>query len=170
MAAAAEPERTEDGRYIVVDGRRWRASDPAIPDPLRVELVAELMDARRSIRGADEPATRLARARVQDAKVALGERGEPWWEEPSEPGRRERLAATMRALLQHRDPAKTICPSDAARVVGGPDWRSAMEAARSVAAELTEAGVIEVRQRGVRVDIATARGPIRLGRGAAWPA
>jgi len=166
VAAAAE---TEDGRYIVVDGRRWRASDPAIPDPLRVELVAELMEARRAIRGADETATRLARARVQDAKVALGERGEPWWDEPSEDGRRERLAAAMRALLQRRDPDKTICPSDAARVVGGPDWRGGMEAARLVAAELAEAGVIEVRQRGVRVDIATARGPIRLARGAAWP-
>ena len=128
------------------------------------------MDARRAIRGADETATRLARARVQDAKVALGERGEPWWEEPSEAGRRERLAAAMRALLHHRDPAKTICPSDAARVVGGPDWRSLMGTARSVAAELAEAGVIEVRQRGVRVDSATARGPIRLGRGATWPA
>jgi len=166
VAAAAE---TEDGRFLVIDGRQWRATDPAIPDSLRTELVAELMDARRPIRGADDAATRRARARVQNAKVALGERGEPWWEAPSELGRRTRLAATMRALLQHRDPEKTICPSDAARVVGGPDWRSAMEAARSVAAELAEAGVLEVRQRGVPVDIATARGPIRLGRGPAWP-
>jgi hypothetical protein len=169
VAAPAEPGRTPDGRYLVVDGRRWRAIDPAIPAPLRTELVAELMHARRAIRGADDAATRLARARVQDAKVALGERGEPWWEAPSGPGRRDRLAATMRALLQHRDAEKTICPSDAARVVGGPDWRSAMEAARSVAAELVETGVLEARQRGVRVDIATARGPIRLGRGPAWP-
>jgi len=127
------------------------------------------MDARRAIRGAAETAIRLARDRVQDAKVALGERGEPWWDEPSEAGRRARMAAAMRALLQHRDPEKTICPSDAARVVGGSGWRSAMDAARSVAAELAEAGVIEVRQGGVRVDIATVRGPIRLGRGSAWP-
>ena len=56
---------------------------------------------------------------MQDAKVALGERGEPWWEPASEAGRAERLAAAMRALLWHRDPDKTICPSDAARAVGG---------------------------------------------------
>ena len=26
------PEHTPDGRYIVVNGRRWRATDPEIPD------------------------------------------------------------------------------------------------------------------------------------------
>ena len=123
------------------------------------------MDARRAIRGADETATQLARARVKDAKVALGERGEPWWEDPSEVGRRERLAAAMRALLQHRDPDKTICPSDAARVVGGTGFRRLMPLAREVAAGLANEGAIEVRQRGGPVDLATAKGPVRLARG-----
>ena len=152
----AEPERTEDGRYIVVDGRRWRASDPAIPDALRAELVAELMDARRLVR--TDPAT--ARPRVQDAKVALGERGEPWWE-PTDEGRRVRLAAAIRALLRHRD-GSTICPSDAARVVGGEGWRDLMGLAREVAGELAAQGQIRVQQKGVDVDPATAKGPIRL--------
>lgn len=31
----------------MVDGRRWRATDPSIPEPLRQELVNELMAARR---------------------------------------------------------------------------------------------------------------------------
>jgi len=152
----AEPERTEDGRYIVVDGRRWRASDPAIPDALRAELVAELMDARRLVR--TDPAT--ARPRVQDAKVALGERGEPWWE-PTDEGRRVRLAAAIRALLRHRD-GSTICPSDAARVVGGEGWRDLMGLAREVAGELAAQGQIRVQQKVVDVDPATAKGPIRL--------
>jgi len=152
----AEPERTEDGRYIVVDGRRWRASDPAIPDALRAELVAELMDARRLVR--TDPAT--ARPRVQDAKVALGERGEPWWE-PTDEGRRVRLAAAIRALLKHRD-GSTICPSDAARVVGGEGWRDLMGLAREVVGELAAQGQIRVQQKGVDVDPATAKGPIRL--------
>lgn len=152
----AEPERTEDGRYIVVDGRRWRASDPAIPDALRAELVAELMDARRLVR--TDPAT--ARPRVQDAKVALGERGEPWWE-PTDEGRRVRLAASIRALLKHRD-GSTICPSDAARVVGGEGWRDLMGLAREVAGELAAQGQIRVQQQGVDVDPATVKGPIRL--------
>jgi len=152
------PERTPDGRYIVVDGRRWRATDPAIPDPFRAELVAELMVARRI----------QARGRVQDAKVALGERGEPWWE-PTESGRRERMAAVVRTLLRHRDADKTICPSDVARTVGGDDWRRLMTMAREVAADLADQDVVEVRQRGEPVDLRTAKGPVRLARGPAWP-
>lgn len=151
-------ERTADGRYLVVDGRRWRVGDPDIPEALRAELVAELMAARRT----------RQRDRVQDAKVALGERGEPWWE-PTEAGRRTRLAAAVRTLLRHRDPDRTICPSDAARVVGGAGFRRLMPLAREVAAELADEGAIEVRQRGKPVDLRTARGPVRLARGARWP-
>lgn len=81
-----EPERTPDGRYIVVNGRRWRASDPGLPDARRQELVDELMSARRAVgtakRAGDADAERSARDRVHAAKVALGERGTPWWEEP----------------------------------------------------------------------------------------
>ena len=153
----------------MVDGRR--ASDPAIPDPLRAELVAELMAARRAVgaAGGDAERTAAARRRVQDAKVALGERGEPWWEPASDEGTARRLGAAMRALLRHRDPETTICPSDAARVAGGASWRDAMAAARHVAAGLAEAGVLDVRQRGRPVDMRWARGPVRLARGPAWP-
>ena len=81
---ADDPERTEDGRYVIIDGRRWRASDPRLSEDRRQELVDELMSARRAVRSAkragDEEAERLARARVHEAKVALGERGKPWWE------------------------------------------------------------------------------------------
>ena len=81
-----EPERTPDGRYIVVNGRRWRASDPGLAPERRQELVDELMDARRAVgaakRAEDPVAERAARDRVHAAKVALGERGTPWWEEP----------------------------------------------------------------------------------------
>lgn len=165
------PQRTPDGRYLVIDGRHWRASDPRIPEPLRVELVGELMAARRAVRdaGADEDAVRQARDRIQDAKVALGERGEPWWEPPSEDGLRGRLAAAIRTLLRRRKPESTICPSDAARVAGGETWREAMETARGVAAELAAVGLIEVRQQGSRVDPAIATGALRLARGPDWP-
>ena len=91
-----------DERYVVIDGRRWRASDPALDPAVRQALVDELMAARRAVgaakRAADESAERAARARVQDAKVALGERGEPWWEPPTEAGARARAEATARAL------------------------------------------------------------------------
>ncbi len=159
-----------EDHHVVVNGRRWRATDPGIPDKLKAELVAELMAARRAVRdaGGEESAIQAARARVQDAKVALGERGEPWWDPLTSEGQRGRLAATIRTLLRHRDADKTICPSDAARVAGGGSWRDAMDAARDVARELAAAGVIEVRQQGVRVDIEAVAGPIRLARGPAW--
>lgn len=72
---------TPDGRYFIVAGRLWRSTNPAIPDGERHRLVAELMDARRAVeeakRGNGE--LRAARARVNSAKVALGERGPVWW-------------------------------------------------------------------------------------------
>ena len=78
------PEKTPDGRYVIIDGRRWRATDPSVPEERRQELVNELMAARRAVgaaKRADDPAAeKAARARVHAAKVALGERGEPWWE------------------------------------------------------------------------------------------
>ncbi|MDP1819229.1 MAG: DUF3253 domain-containing protein [Acidimicrobiales bacterium] len=119
-------ERTEDGRWIVVDGRRWRASDPSIPGPLRQELVDELMAARREV-AAGEPD---ARGRVQHAKVALGERGEPWWEPGTDEGRRGRIRAVVLALTARRAPSGSICPSDVART-GGTSWRGLMDNVRA---------------------------------------
>ncbi|HMJ75017.1 MAG TPA: DUF3253 domain-containing protein [Iamia sp.] len=152
-------ERTSDGRHIVVDGRRWRATDPSIPDPLRKELVAELMAARRAVRSDPES----ARPRVQDAKVALGERGDPWWDEPSDAARRTRLAATVRTLARHRAPDGTTCPSDAARAVGGESWRDLMDLTRDVATGLARAGEVEITQGGEVIDPDEGwTGPIRL--------
>ena len=79
------PDYTPDRRYVVVDGRRWRATDPRLPEDRRRELVRELMSARSSVgwakRRSDRNAERAARARVHAAKVALGERGPRWWED-----------------------------------------------------------------------------------------
>jgi hypothetical protein len=66
-------------------------------------------------------------------------------------------------LLALRGPGKTICPSDAARVLGGDDGlRSLMPLVRDAAGALAAAGQIDVTQRGRRVDVDEARGPIRL--------
>ena len=81
-------ERTEDGRFVVIRGRRWRATDPAVPEDVAAVLRRELMSARRAVgvalRAGDEEAERAARARVQRTKTALGERGTPWWEQDLE--------------------------------------------------------------------------------------
>ena len=158
---------TDDGHWVVIDGRRWQATDPGIPEPFRRELVDELMAARREVgrarRAGDAAAERDARDRVQQTKVALGERGEPWWEPPSAAGWSARLRAVVLALAGHRAPDRTICPSDAARAVGGDAWRSAMDPVREVVRELARAGEVEVTQRGMVLDPNVGwRGPVRI--------
>ena len=75
---------TDEEKWIVIDGRRWRRSDPSLPEARRQALVSELMSARSAVgwakRKGDEAAERAARDRVQAAKVALGERGPKWWD------------------------------------------------------------------------------------------
>jgi hypothetical protein len=91
-------EHTDDGRYVVVDGRRWRATDPLLPDDVAGVLRRELMSGRRAVGAAlrqhDEDAEAAARARVHRAKTALGERGTPWWEQ-TEQERRARWEAGL---------------------------------------------------------------------------
>ena len=72
---------TPDGRYFVVRGRLWRASNPSLDPLVRERLVTELMAARRAVRDAkgDTNATASARHQVDAAKIALGERGPLWW-------------------------------------------------------------------------------------------
>ena len=74
---------TPDGRYFVVKGRLWRASNPNLPSDARQQLVDQLMAARRQVGAAlqagDLEAERSARGAVDAAKRALGERGPVWW-------------------------------------------------------------------------------------------
>lgn len=81
-AKKSPPPTTPDGRYIVVRGLLWRAANPHLTPEVRARLVSQLMDARRAVKQhlhGDEAALRAARTEVQAAKVALGERGPPWW-------------------------------------------------------------------------------------------
>ncbi|OKK17209.1 hypothetical protein AMK16_20130 [Streptomyces sp. CB00455] len=97
------PDRTPDGHYVVIDGRRWRATDPSVPEDVGARLRSHLMAARRAIaaarRAQDPQAESAARARVQTAKVALGERGTPWWEQ-SDAERQERWRNGLAVLDQ----------------------------------------------------------------------
>ncbi|WP_457950576.1 DUF3253 domain-containing protein [Pseudarthrobacter sp. alpha12b] len=72
------------------------------------------------------------------------------------------LEAKILELLASRAATSTICPSDAARAVGGDDWRHLMEPAREAARRLVDAGQVHITQGGSVVDPATARGPIRI--------
>ena len=82
-AGGRDVPRTPDGRYIVVRGRLWRASNPALSPDERQRHVDALMHARRDValhqRDGNGSALRRARRKVQATKVALGERGPVWW-------------------------------------------------------------------------------------------
>ncbi|RZS79929.1 hypothetical protein EV189_3408 [Motilibacter rhizosphaerae] len=89
----------------------------------------------------------------------------------SEKCRRTKVSTTDRALeetilrlLSTRADGATICPSDAARAVGGDDWRGLMEPARAAARRLVVAGDVVITQGGKVVDPSTAKGPIRIRR------
>lgn len=78
-----EYPKTPDGRYFVVKGRLWRCTNPALDEAVRQDWVKRLMKARRAVKDAkraeDEVALKEARSQVNEAKVALGERGPVWW-------------------------------------------------------------------------------------------
>lgn len=76
------------------------------------------------------------------------------------------LEAAILSLLAERGRDKTICPSEAAKLVGGKDerrdWEGLMEPARAAARRLVVAGKIVIQQGGRVIDPSTAKGPIRL--------
>lgn len=67
----------------MVNGRLWRASNPELSEGDRQFWVDQLMSARRKVgmalKARDETAEKAARAAVDAAKRALGERGPVWW-------------------------------------------------------------------------------------------
>ncbi|MBD8471769.1 hypothetical protein [Sphingomonas sp. CFBP 8765] len=101
MAGSTPPKAypaTPDGRYFVVRGRLWRCADPSLPEADRAELVRALMAARRAVglarRRDDADAVAAARADVDAAKHALGERGPVWWHDGSPDYNRHMAANT----------------------------------------------------------------------------
>lgn len=89
---------TPDGRYFVVRGRLWRTSNPVLTPQTRDRLVSRLMAARRAVKQAlpeGGPALAAARAEVDCLKIALGERGPPWWTDGSPDLNRHLAANTL---------------------------------------------------------------------------
>lgn len=76
------------------------------------------------------------------------------------------LEAAILELLAERGPNKSICPSEAAKLVGGKvarhDWESLMEPAREASRRLVKAGKVIMTQKDKVVDPARVKGPIRL--------
>lgn len=76
----------------------------------------------------------------------------------------EALEASILDLLDARAGSATICPSEAARAIGGEDWRNLMEPAREAARRLVARDEVEITQGGHVVDPSHAKGPIRIRR------
>lgn len=76
----------------------------------------------------------------------------------------KKLEAAIESLLDQRSKGKTICPSEAARIVGGESWRDLMEPARRAARRLVAAGRVVITQNGRAVDPSRAKGPVRIRR------
>lgn len=90
-----EYPRTPDGRYFVSKGVLWRCTDPRLSDSERRKHVKALMQARMAVKRAQtDDAMQNARAAVDAAKRALGERGPVWWDDGAEPMDRMKPANT----------------------------------------------------------------------------
>ena len=77
----------------------------------------------------------------------------------------ERIRECVLELLTERGPGRSICPSEAARMLAlriDYPWQDLMRPVRTVAAVLADAGLLEATQHEVLVDIREVRGPIRL--------
>ena len=74
-----------------------------------------------------------------------------------------RLRAAILALVRHRGPTSSICPSDAARAIGGNSWRELTAQSRTIAFALARDGDLQLTQRGNVIDPdRPLRGPIRI--------
>jgi hypothetical protein len=74
------------------------------------------------------------------------------------------LESAIIDLLSHRGQGKTICPSEAARLLYPDGWEALMPRTRAAAQRLAAEGAIVITQRGKVVDPSQTKGPIRLRR------
>lgn len=75
------------------------------------------------------------------------------------------IGAMILRLCAERGPGKSICPSEVARAIAGPDekqWRLLMHPVREVAFGLAREGRIQVLRKGRPIAPEQARGVIRF--------
>ncbi|MGV0446020.1 DUF3253 domain-containing protein [Corynebacterium ureicelerivorans] len=56
-----------------------------------------------------------------------------------------------------------------ARELSGENWRDLMQPVRDAAQQLVDAGTVIITQGSEIVDLATAKGPVRIRRGPCFP-
>jgi hypothetical protein len=89
----------EAERWLTINGRRWRRTDPCLPDDVVEALTSHLGRGRSAVKTAkksgDDDLVAAARRRVGLAKHGLGERGTYWWDHPED----ARIAQARTALV-----------------------------------------------------------------------
>ncbi|NYF15453.1 hypothetical protein HDC37_000265 [Microbacterium sp. AK009] len=111
MADDGAIERGDSDRWLVINGRRWRRTDPSLPEDVVAALTSHLGRARSAVRTArraaeeDPDALAAARARVNLAKHGLGERGPAWWDRPEAERREAALSALAELDAPTTDPS-----------------------------------------------------------------
>lgn len=82
------------------------------------------------------------------------------------------IRAAVLELLAGRAEGASACPSEVARALDAESWRELMPAIREAAADMAAARLVRVTQGPAELEpdeIPTARGPVRLRRGPAFP-
>jgi hypothetical protein len=74
----------------------------------------------------------------------------------------EKIATTILDTAIHRGSEKSTCPSEIARMLFPDDWRKHMEDVREVAIDLHNKGRVFITQKGIPVDVANIKGPVRI--------
>lgn len=96
----SETGSVDDDRWLIINGRKWRRTDPVLDDSLVSRLKSHLGRGRSGVRSAksagDDDAVAAARKRVGLAKHGLGERGPYWWDSPEN----DRIARATEALKE----------------------------------------------------------------------
>jgi hypothetical protein len=75
------------------------------------------------------------------------------------------IEATILRLISERGAGKTICPSEAARALGGPHpdgWGPLMQPVRKAAVRLAAQGALVITRKGRAVDPESFKGVYRL--------
>jgi len=65
-------------------------------------------------------------------------------------------------VLEKRGVGKTCCPSEIPRKLFPKRWRDYMALTRLVAVQMVKEGLLDIYQRGKKVEIDNIKGPIRL--------
>ncbi|KAK4161689.1 hypothetical protein QBC43DRAFT_323094 [Cladorrhinum sp. PSN259] len=99
------PPKSPDGHHIIVNNRKWRATDPSIPTEVLTELKHYLAKGRSGVRKTQSGKVgrekiNISRQTTALAKLGLGERGKPEWWNDTPSNRQKRWESALESLRE----------------------------------------------------------------------